>query len=298
MSRRDSFSGFHPLVNFVYFALVIGFTMFLAHPACLAVSLVCGVCYGVSLNGAGALRAQASFALPMAGLTALINLLFNHRGSTVLARLPGGSPLTLESAAWALAAAAMVWAAAAWFSCCNRVMTPDKFLYLFGRAIPSTALALTMTMGLAPRFRRRLQAVVQAQRCVGRSVTEGPLKERLQNAVTILSAMLTWSLESSVTTADSMKSRGYGLPGRTSFSLYRFTARDGAALAWLAFCGLIVLWGRIGGGLTWAYFPAVSLGRATPAAAAALTAYLALCLTPLILQGKEALAWRCSTCAM
>ena len=44
-------------------------------------------------------------------------------------------------------------------------------------------------------------------------------------------------------TADSMKGRGYGLPGRTAFSVYRFTRRDGAALACLLATGAMVIAG-------------------------------------------------------
>ena len=298
MSRRDSFDRYHPLVNFLYFTLVIGFAMFFMHPVCLAISLLCAVCYGVSLSGGGALRFQLAFVLPMMALTTLVNLLFNHRGDTILAQLPSGSPVTLESALYGLAAAVMLWAVVTWFGCYNAVMTSDKFLYLFGKAIPSTALVLTMTLGFVPRFKHQLQAVTQAQRCLGRSVTEGPLKQRFQTAVTILSVMLTWSLESSIETADAMKSRGYGLPGRTSFALYRWEDRDRIALAWLAACGCFILWGWASGELAWSYFPAVKLGAITPVSASVLGVYLILCLTPLILKGKEALAWRPLSCAM
>ena len=44
----------------------------------------------------------------------------------------------------------------------------------------------------------------------------GSLLQRLKNAITILSIMVTWALENAIETADSMKSRGYGLPGRTA----------------------------------------------------------------------------------
>ena len=298
MGRRDSFDRYHPLVNFLYFALIIGFAMFLMHPVCLAISLACAVGYGVSLNGGGALRLQLTFVLPMMALTALINLLFNHQGRTVLAHLPGGSPLTLESALYAVAAAAMLWAVVAWFGCYNTVMTSDKFIFLFGKVIASMSLVLTMTLRFIPRFKHQLRAVTQAQRCVGRSVTEGPLRQRLRNAVTILSILLTWSFENAIETADSMKSRGYGLPGRTSFSLYRWEDRDIAAMLWLAFCGFFILCGWTTGELSWQYFPDVKVGTMTPLTFSLFGGYLALCLTPLILKGKEALMWRPLSCEM
>ncbi|MFR8873273.1 MAG: hypothetical protein ACLVHV_07215 [Oscillospiraceae bacterium] len=38
MQSKDAFSAYHPVVNFLYFALVLLFSMFLLHPLCLAVS--------------------------------------------------------------------------------------------------------------------------------------------------------------------------------------------------------------------------------------------------------------------
>lgn len=298
MAYHDSFSGYHPAVNLLYFGLVIGFSMFFMHPVCLAISLLCAVCYYVSLNGGRSLRVQLVFALPIMAMTALVNVLFNHRGATILAYLPGGNPLTLESILYALSAAVMLWAVVTWFGCYNAVMTSDKFLYLFGRAIPAASLVISMALRFVPKFKAQLRAVFQAQRCVGRSVSEGPLRQRLGSAVTMLSTLLTWSLENAIETADSMKSRGYGLPGRTAFSLYRFDGRDRTAMVWLASCGFFILCGWASGGLTWQYFPAIKASAITPMTLCFFGAYLALCLTPLILNGKEALVWRRLTCAM
>ena len=48
---KDSFSSYHPLVNFLFFAEVLGFSMFLLHPLCLGISLVCAVGDEIYLNG-------------------------------------------------------------------------------------------------------------------------------------------------------------------------------------------------------------------------------------------------------
>lgn len=63
-----------------------------------------------------------------------------------------------------------------------------------------------------------------------------------------MSIVVTWALENALDTADSMKSRGYGLPKRTAFSLFRFTLRDGICLGVLATLGGIVLAGSLTGG--------------------------------------------------
>ena len=76
--------------------------------------------------------------------------------------------------------------------------------------------------------------------------------------------MLTWSLENAIETADSMKSRGYGLPGRTAFSIYRFDDRDKMALGWLLYCGFFLCCGAAVGGFSWRYYPTAT--RTVPGA--------------------------------
>ena len=106
--------------------------------------------------------------------------------------------------------------------------------------------------------------------------------------------MVTWALENAIETADSMKSRGYGLKGRTAFSLFRMEERDRYALLWLGFCGVYLTCGAIAGGLKWWYFPALTGVLAQPMTISFYLVYLALCLTPVILDRREARAWRCS----
>ena len=45
MKQTDEFSGFHPIVNFIYFALIIGFSMVFMHPVMLFISLITGITY-------------------------------------------------------------------------------------------------------------------------------------------------------------------------------------------------------------------------------------------------------------
>ncbi len=291
MANRDTFSGLHPLVNFLYFGLVLLFGMCFMHPACLIISLASAVAYNIYLNGRRAVRFQLMFVLPMLLLAAVLNPAFNHQGATILTYLPSGNPLTLESILYGLAAAVMLCAVVTWFGCYNAVMTSDKFVYLFGRVIPALSLVLSMTLRFVPKFTAQLKVVTEAQQCIGRSTSDGTLLQRLKNAVTITSIMLTWALENAIETADSMKSRGYGLPGRTAFSIYRFDDRDRAALLWLGFCGFFICCGWLAGGVSFRYYPTVVCAPATPLNICFFAVYLALCLTPLLLNIKEDLVW-------
>ncbi len=292
MKNTDTFSGFHPLVNFLYFALVLAFGMCLMHPVCLVISLVSALAYNIYLNGRRAVRAAFVYMLPMLLLMAIVNPAFNHQGATILTYLPSGNPLTLESILYGLAAAAMLIGVILWFSCYSAVVTSDKFVYLFGRLIPALSLVLSLTLRFVPKFKAQLAQVSAAQQCVGRDASTGSLLQRMRNAVTILSIMITWALENGIETADSMKSRGYGLPGRTAFSIYRFDERDKNALGWLAFCGVYILSGWLAGGFYWRYFPTMKGTAASVLAASFFAVYLALCLTPLAINIWAEWRWR------
>lgn len=291
---RDTFSDCHPAVNFAYFALVLAFSMTLMHPVCLLISLTGACCYLARLHGLRELGHSARWLVPMALLAALVNPAFVHQGVTILTYLPSGNPLTLESILYGLAAGTMLCAVVLWFVCFNRVITSDKFVYLFGRVIPALSLVLSMTLRFVPLFRRQLEVVRQAQFCIGRDASTGSAWQRARRAVTIFSIMVTWALENAIETADSMKSRGYGLRGRTAFSIYRMEDRDKYALGWLGFCGMYLLCGSLAGGLKWWYFPMLQGAMAQPFSISFYLAYLALCLTPVIIDRKEARVWRCS----
>lgn len=281
MTAPDTISRCHPAVSFAYFALVIGFSMFLLHPVCLALSLCGAGLYMARLRGGRALWSSMRWLLPLLALTALINPAFTHQGVTILTYLPSGNPLTLESILYGLAAAVMLSAVVLWFTCFSHVMTSDKFIYLFSRVIPALSLVLSMTLRFVPRFTRQFRVVAQAQRYMGRDTENGTVRQRTKNALKVFSIMVTWSLESAIDTADSMRSRGYGLPGRTAFHLYRWDDRDRALAVWLALCGLYLLGGAACGGLHYQFYPALAGAPVTPVTVSFFAVYAALCFTPL-----------------
>jgi len=289
---KDSFSTYHPVVNLLFFVCVLTLSMVLMHPVCLGISFVAAFAYALYINGKKTLRFGLLFMLPMLLITALINPAFRHEGATILAYLPGGNPLTLESMLYGLAAAVMLLAVINWFSCVNAVMTSDKFVYLFGRVIPALSLVLSMSLRLVPRFKAQIKAISAAQSCVGRDVSNGGVLARARHGLRILSIMVTWAFENAIETADSMKSRGYGLAGRTAFSVFRFDARDGAALMTLLALAAYVIAGSVSGGLAFRYYPTLKAGALNAFTVSLFMAYAALCVLPLILNINEDAKWK------
>ncbi len=289
---RSVFARLHPAVPFTSFALVRAFTMWFRHPFCLAASLIGAAAWAVYLRPEQGARFALTGLLPLFLFMWVLNPLFSHAGATILAYFPSGNPLTLESILFGLSAGAMLCAALCWFYCYHATMSSDKFICLFGRVIPALSLFLSMVLRFAPRFRARLRAVSAAQRGAGQSAGGGSLLRRVRSGGRRLSIMVTWSLESAVETADSMRSRGYGLPGRTAYQLYTFGERERDLMALILGLGFFVASLAARGDLAFRYYPAVKGAEWSLWQGAAMLAYLALCLLPLILDVKEDWAWK------
>ena len=295
---RDSFSDYHPFINLIYFLAVISFSLVLTHPLAQGISLVCAVVYAVSISGKKSVIFLLKYCLPMVLLTAFINPAFNHEGATILLYFPNGNPLTLESILYGFSSGVMIITILMWFSSFNRVMTTDKFIYLFGKVIPALSLILSMSLRFVPKFKSQMQTVTEAQRSIGRDVSEGSLLQRTKTAIHIFSIMITWSLENAIETADSMKSRGYGLRGRTAFSIYRFDERDKYTLIWFSFCGLFLIAGTLLNAFGFRYFPDIRYAAFDMTTIPFYCVYSALCITPVILNYKEEKKWKISVSEM
>ncbi|MBQ5583742.1 MAG: energy-coupling factor transporter transmembrane protein EcfT, partial [Ruminiclostridium sp.] len=128
MNHRDAFDRCHPAINFLYFALVLVFTMVFLHPVSLVISLGTALVYLAALKGMESIKNGMKLLVPMMLMAAILNPAFNHEGVTILTYLPSGNPLTLESILRGLAGAVMLAAVITWFQCYSAVMTSDKFV--------------------------------------------------------------------------------------------------------------------------------------------------------------------------
>ena len=178
------------------------------------------------------------------------------------------------------------------FSSYNIIMTSDKFIYLFGRIIPSLALVISMTLRFVPMFLSKLREIRAVQKTLGVNMSEGSLIKRLKSAIKILSILVTWSLENAVETADSMKSRGYGLSGRTAYSIFRIEKRDIIALLWMLSMFAVIIWGIVSGEVYYTYFPVFYIKKFTAFSVGVHVAYFMLCMTPVIIEVREAIRWK------
>lgn len=288
----NEFKAYHPVVNFTYFLFVIGFSMFFMHPTALAISFICGLAYALVIKGGWAMKKFLLFLLPSMLVAAAVNPAFNHEGMTIIGYFPNGNPITSESIIYGIAAAVMLASVICHFFCYTEIMTSDKFMWLFGKIIPSLSLVISMTLRFVPRFTAHMKAVSEAQRAGGIQGADKNIIHRMKNAVSALSATLTWALENSAATADSMRSRGYGARKRTAYSNFRFDKRDAKALGVIILCGAYVFAGSFCGKVHFAYFPIIKGAETSAFGISVFAAYLVLCSLPTVIEIAEVVKWK------
>lgn len=288
---RSVFSTYHPIINFGFFAAVIGTGIFLQHPVFITIAVIASLTYALMLGGKGTLKFALCFVLPMIIVFAIVNPLMNPRGSTVLFYTKY-SQVTMEALIYGIIAGFMLATVLLWFSCYNKVMTSDKFVYLFGRIMPAISLIFSMVMRFVPNFKTQIQKISDAQKCIGRDVSNGTKKEKARHGMKILNIMFTWALENAIDSADSMRSRGYGLKNRSAFSIYRFDARDTLAAIFLAAMAVIVLAGAACGKCFIEFYPEIVMAEFDIWTMIVYIAYVLLCFFPIAVEVKEVAIWK------
>ena len=257
VGESGAFYRSHPLINFIYFVVVIGVTMFSNHPVFLLLSFATAWLYSVLLNGKKAMFFNMLVLLPIIFITLLLNALTVRNGGTELFSL-FDKTITLEAVIFGLVQGVMISSVVIWFSCFGTIVTEDKMIYIFGRTAPIIALTLSLILRFIPLLKRRFSEISDAQRCMGRKKGR-TIPGRVRQLGKEIFVLITWTLEAAVESADSMEARGYGLKGRTSFNLFRFTRKEYGVLAFLAVFGVICIVACINGYTNIYYYPTILL---------------------------------------
>lgn len=288
-ARMRFFGTLHPAVSMCYFVCVIGLTLACPHVVTVLLSLLGSTLFNLALRGRKAFGRTMRFVLPMFLLVCIGNPLVNHRGVTMLCLL-FNQWITLEAIVYGVVTACSLAAIILWFGCYQEVMTSDKFLYLFGKIAPATALLITSALRFIPQMQQNAAQIKQSRAMLQDNSPR--LFQKLAHAIQNLSALLGMSMENAVQTADSMKARGFGARRRTTFHLFRFDARDARTLAlMLTLCGICVVARCYGHGYM-EYYPRITALTMGASSMTMFILFAALMLLPSILEAKEAVVWR------
>lgn len=303
------FRNCHPWVSVIFFLSVIAFGMFVVHPACLLPSFIFACAYDIRLKGKKSAGRLILLVIPMIIFVTAVNTLFSHYGVTVLFQTNGGNNITFEAMINGFITGVAAVSVTIWFFCFNEVVTADKIMSVLSFLSPKAALMISMALRFVPLYRKKYAQIAQVQKASGADT--GSLINKIKNAVSCVSILITWSLENAVETSDSMKARGFGAKGRTSYSRFVFTRQDLLLILLIAAADITVAFAALTGGLYCSYNPYVMINPPaqfsvtyiltdinavinpfTPSGVAAAAAYFLLCAMPLIIDAKEGLKWR------
>ena len=285
-----AFSSYHPAVLFFYFIAVLATAMFTSHPVLLAEAFLGGIFFAATLAKRNAFWSDLGFYLFLILAVAATNPLFSHNGATPMFFL-NGNAVTKEALLAGLSIAVMLIGVLCWFQCYSKVMSSDKFLYLFAHSIPKLSLVLTMILRFIPLFRLQARRVRNAQRTMGRYSSDG-FMDKIRASLGVFSIMITWALENAVETGDSMKARGYGLKGKSHYSLFRFSKKDAGLLAGIAVLFSVVLAGALRGDLDFSYYPRITPLAAGWIPAMCFASFGILAFLPFLIEIKERIQWK------
>ena len=215
---------YHPISLFVYFMSAIIITMFQQNPILIALSYVGAICFCFCLYDYKTMLNSLFSSTLLIALLTVVNPLIVHRGVTELLFI-NGKPITLEAILYGLVMAIMLVSVFYWFKAYNKLITSDKFLYLFARFTPKIAVMLSMSMAFIPTLKQNYNSIKNSQQALGIYAGEN-FVDKLKGGFRITSILFSMAIEDSIEKAESMQARGYGIKGRTSFSMFRFKISD------------------------------------------------------------------------
>ncbi len=291
--KQDAFSKLHPAVNLLFFIGAMCFGVLLQHPIYLLAGIFASGVYYLLLNGRKGIR-TILLMIPLFIFITLFNPIVNTRGVTVLFTY-FDRPYTLEALVYGVAVAATFVLMLMWFGCYGKVLTGDKFTCLFGNLAPSLSLLLVMVFRMIPNLLQKAKQIIGVRDSIGKGTSEkSSFKDKLASGMTVIGVLTSWALEGSITTSDSMRSRGYGTSKRTSFMIYRMTKTDYIlSFVMLVLLGIVIFFAA-NGGMNAEFLPERSITPIKGFNSIGFTAYLGYLMIPTVLHVKEAIQWSIS----
>lgn len=276
IEREDAFANLHPWSNFIYLTAEISLVIFVSNPILQGISFLAAVAYAFLLFGLKAVQ-KILWCFPVAILATVMNPLFSHEGATILGYWRNGNPITLESIYYGMGMGIMVLAMLLWFVILNYVMTADKWIHLFGKILPNLALLISMVLRFIPKLQHQHR--------------EMKLVHPRKTPFSLFSMLVTWGLETSVDTADSMAARGYGMRGRSRYTIYHFRRIDGIYIGSTLILAVFVFWEILTQRMIFYYYPVLIITGEQGWMLAGYGVFAVLSVLPFVLGIKEKWKW-------
>lgn len=218
----DRFSKLHPVMQFLFFVVTLVMILTANNPVFSAISMLCGLLYIAMIRGRKVVQSLKLVAVILITVS-VFNMLFAHYGEDVLFRIKE-TEFTLEALFYGFNQGMVLSSVMLWFSALSRVIDSERVIYLF-RFAPKSALIFSMVLGFIPRFTKKLEDINDANLALSGGQRPKSFKSKLKNGIDNLSVLITYSLESSIITADSMEARGYN-PKAVRAGRYKLSLSD------------------------------------------------------------------------
>lgn len=280
----NAFAKLHPITKSAFFICAFVLTLCVNNPVLSALSL-CAALLFISVSGSRAFFSSLKFSVIVIALVSAFNMLFAHWGVTPIFSI-GYTDFTLEALFYGFNQGMVMAAVMLWFRSLSYVQDSAEVAYIF-RFAPKTALLFSMVLGFLPRFNAKLGSIRDAQEGLSGGEKQD-VKSRIKTAVHNLSGLVTYALESSIVTADSMEARGYNQRA-VSHSRYRFTVRDSAYSAVILACFIYVIISAATGRIKFLFEPAISFKSID---ILAIILFAVLMLIPSAVEMWEVLLWK------
>jgi len=206
------------------------------------------------------LKTLIYLAIPVLIFMIIIQPLFSHTGSKVLFYI-NSSGVYLENYIYGAIVSLMLLASINWCFLIRILIDSEKMFYLFGKFSPSLGLFFTMTLRFIPLVKERLKEVDEGQKAMGLIRPDKGFLVNTRIRLKEFSVLLGWSIESSLETANSMESRGYGLKNRTSYHRFVLKKRDVVTIIIEAVIFIYIFWQILSKAFRVYYLPIIILNK-------------------------------------
>jgi energy-coupling factor transport system permease protein len=219
----------HPAVYIIYYLVLIIFAFLFNNPYYLISLLVC-VSVLITLQGISSeFKNLIRFFIPMSLLIIILNPLVSHVGVTKI-YLMGNYFITLEAVTYGIIMSLSLLIILLLFTSYINAVSYQEMLYIFSKKFPNISMIIIMALRFIPLLNFRLSEVNKVfqfdqKHSNNEKKDEGKI-DKLKNTAKMLAVVVSWSLEESMLTANSMKARGYGITQRTSYLSFKFRKID------------------------------------------------------------------------
>lgn len=254
---RTSFSRLHPLATVVLFGCEVVLAAFSFQPLCALIAFLGAQLCTIQLFDTKHAVKQLVWYAPIIILMAVINPFFSASGSTVLYSF-GHTQLYAESLVYGATSGLVLVSTLSWLECLFAVVSPLEMFQRSSVRFPGLQLVLSLSVQLMPQLlsdlttARQIQSAnTAARRCdsaarahrqsnvLGQSRLLRARKTIAQSATTI-NAVCMSALEKSISTFQSIVSRGWGMAGhRSRWNNEILDAYDTVALLVFVFLSVI-----------------------------------------------------------